>query len=75
MKFYIFWEKPYLTFVSGRIFIFSGFIVLQEMKKFLNNSWLNCNQIDMKEVVSVKHEWNTIAWVKSCIWGIKFKIY
>ena len=75
MKFYIFWEKPYLTFVSDRIFIFSGFIVLQEMKKFLNNSWLNCNQIDMKEVVSVKHEWNVIAWVKSCIWGIKFKIY
>ena len=99
---FTFCGKPYLSFVSDRLFIFSGFIVLQGMMqinwksefnlfwkihnsilkvaknlisrnfyailswKFLSNFeppyWLNCNQIEMKEVISITYGWNTIAW-------------
>ena len=27
-------------------------------------SWFNCNKMDKKVVISIKHGWNTIVWTK-----------
>ena len=39
-----------------------------DLQKRLSNFelpwWVNCSQIDKKEVIYINYEWNTISWVK-----------
>ena len=38
--------------------------LMKILRNFELQSWLNCNQMDIKVVISIKYGWNSIVWAK-----------